>query len=151
MFVDPASPRTSSSITFHKWCNITPTRPTTTCQVDYFTPLSVYSADPGTFRQCSDDFITKQFLLLISLVDKQTQARSILAQSMADVVRLGTASAILHRYLKADRARSCPPRFSSRVQSLIPRTCNSTAASTRIVLDRRLNTPLPTRSEEAGA
>jgi hypothetical protein len=45
MSVDPASPRTSSSITFHKWCNITPTRPTTACQVDCFTPLSVRSAD----------------------------------------------------------------------------------------------------------
>ena len=32
MFADPAAPRTSSSITFPKWCNITPTRPTTICQ-----------------------------------------------------------------------------------------------------------------------
>ena len=54
----------------------------------------------------------------------QLRPHHTLAQSkaiMADAVRLGTASAILHRYLETDRARPCPPRFRSRG----PATCFS--------------------------
>lgn len=46
---------------------------------------------------------------------------------MADAVRLGTASAFLHRYLKTEHARPYLPRFRSRVQPfdfLFPRTTN---------------------------